>query len=144
MNRLVRFGSRAWRRLGLEPVAAAVVAEEEPPDPRGVGALGYIRQVPADDRYLLTRAELPDQLAVRLGRRIAGELVFGDVPTWTQDDLQRVTDLTREMVHALRRGRHCGPRVDLLSRFDIGATGADASAVFLFDQTNLGNGTIAP
>jgi cell division protease FtsH len=66
--------------------------------PRGVAALGYTRQVPADDRYLMTRTELLDQLDVMLGGRTAEELVFGDVSTGAQDDLQRATDLARDMV----------------------------------------------
>jgi cell division protease FtsH len=66
--------------------------------PRGVGALGYTRQVPADDRYLMTRAELLDRLDVLLGGRTAEELVFGDVSTGAQDDLQHATDLARDMV----------------------------------------------
>jgi cell division protease FtsH len=66
--------------------------------PRGVGALGYTRQVPADDRFLMTRAELLDRLDVLLGGRTAEELVFGDVSTGAQNDLQHATDLARDMV----------------------------------------------
>jgi cell division protease FtsH len=66
--------------------------------PRGVAALGYTQQQPTEDRYLMTRAELLDRLDVLLGGRVAEELVFGDVSTGAQDDLQRATDMTRHMV----------------------------------------------
>jgi len=66
--------------------------------PRGVAALGYTQQQPTEDRYLMTRAELLDRLDVLLGGRVAEELVFGDVSTGAQDDLQRATDIARHMV----------------------------------------------
>jgi cell division protease FtsH len=66
--------------------------------PRGVAALGYTQQQPTDDRYLLTRSELLDRLDVLLGGRVAEEIVFGDVSTGAQDDLQRATDTARHMV----------------------------------------------
>ena len=66
--------------------------------PRGVAALGYTQQQPTEDRYILTRGELLDRLDVMLGGRAAEELVCGDVSTGAQDDLQRATDLTRDMV----------------------------------------------
>jgi cell division protease FtsH len=66
--------------------------------PRGVAALGYTQQQPTEDRYLMTRAELLDRLDVLLGGRVAEEIVYGDVSTGAQDDLQRATDLIRHMV----------------------------------------------
>ncbi len=66
--------------------------------PRGIAALGYTQQQPTEDRYLLTRPELLDRLAVLLGGRVAEELVFGDVSTGAQNDLQRATDIARSMV----------------------------------------------
>ena len=66
--------------------------------PRGVAALGYTQQQPTEDRYLLTRTELLDRLDVLLGGRVAEEIVFGDVSTGAQDDLQRATDIVRHMV----------------------------------------------
>jgi cell division protease FtsH len=65
---------------------------------RGIAALGYTQQRPTEDRYLMTRAELLDRLAVLLGGRVAEELVFGDVSTGAQNDLQRATDIARSMV----------------------------------------------
>ena len=66
--------------------------------PRGVAALGYTMQLPTEDRYLLRRGELLDRLDVMLGGRVAEELVFTDVSTGAQNDLQRATDLARHMV----------------------------------------------
>jgi cell division protease FtsH len=66
--------------------------------PRGIAALGYTQQQPTEDRYLMTRPELLDRLAVLLGGRVAEELVFKEISTGAQDDLQRATDIARSMV----------------------------------------------
>jgi cell division protease FtsH len=66
--------------------------------PRGIAALGYTQQQPTEDRYLMTRAELLDRLAVLLGGRVAEELVFEEISTGAQNDLQRATDIARSMV----------------------------------------------
>jgi cell division protease FtsH len=66
--------------------------------PRGVAALGYTLQTPTEDRYLMRRAELLDRIDVLRGGRVAEEIVFGDISTGAQNDLQRATDLARHMV----------------------------------------------
>ena len=66
--------------------------------PRGIAALGYTQQQPTEDRYLMTRSELLDRLAVLLGGRVAEEQVFGEISTGAQNDLQRATDIARAMV----------------------------------------------
>ena len=66
--------------------------------PRGIAALGYTQQLPTEDRYLMTREELLDRLSVLLGGRVAEELIFGDISTGAQNDLQRATDIARSMV----------------------------------------------
>jgi cell division protease FtsH len=66
--------------------------------PRGVAALGYTQQLPAEDRYLLKRTELLDRLDVFLGGRVAEEIVFGDSSTGAQNDLQMATEMARHMV----------------------------------------------
>ena len=66
--------------------------------PRGVGALGYTIQRPTEDRYLMTRQELEDRMAVLLGGRAAEVLVFETTTTGAADDLQRATDMARAMV----------------------------------------------
>ena len=65
---------------------------------RGFGALGYTMQLPLEDRYLLQRGDLINQLAVLLGGRTAEELALGDISTGAQNDLQRATDMARSMV----------------------------------------------
>jgi cell division protease FtsH len=66
--------------------------------PRGIAALGYTQQLPTEDRYLMTRTELEDRLSVLLGGRVAEEIVFGDVSTGAQDDLQKATSIALAMV----------------------------------------------
>ncbi|WP_321939863.1 ATP-dependent zinc metalloprotease FtsH [Paraburkholderia sp. J8-2] len=66
--------------------------------PRGVAALGYTQQVPTEDRYVLRRSELLDRLDVLLGGRVSEELVFGDVSTGAQNDLERATTMAWHMV----------------------------------------------
>ena len=66
--------------------------------PRGIAALGYTQQQPTEDRYLMTRSELLDRLAVLLGGRVAEETIFGEISTGAQNDLQRATDIARSMV----------------------------------------------
>jgi cell division protease FtsH len=104
--------SRVMNRVEKETVAFheaghALVAESRPNAdrvtkvsiiPRGVAALGYTLQTPTEDRYLMRRAELLDRIDVLLGGRVAEEIVFGDISTGAQNDLQRVTDLARHMV----------------------------------------------
>jgi cell division protease FtsH len=73
-----------------------------------VAALGYTQQRPTEDRYLMTRAELLDRLDVLLGGRVAEELIFGDVSTGAQDDLQRATDIARHMITRYGMGEALG------------------------------------
>ena len=66
--------------------------------PRGVGALGYTIQRPTEDRFLMTREELENKMAVLLGGRAAEQIVFGHLSTGAADDLAKVTDIARAMV----------------------------------------------
>ncbi len=70
--------------------------------PRGVGALGYTIQRPTEDRFLMTREELENKMAVLLGGRAAEEVVFGHLSTGAADDLVKVTGIARSM--AMRYG----------------------------------------
>ncbi len=72
--------------------------------PRGIGALGYTIQRPTEDRFLMTRQELEDKMAVLLGGRAAEHIVFGCVSTGAADDLQKVTGIARSIV--MRFGMH--------------------------------------
>src|SRR5256884_814208 len=66
--------------------------------PRGVAALGYTLQRPIEDRFLMTRDELENKMAVLLGGRAAEEVVFGHLSTGAANDLAKVTDIARSMV----------------------------------------------
>lgn len=66
--------------------------------PRGMGALGYMLQLPEDDRELLTQSELQSRLAVLLGGIAAEQIVYNETSTGAQNDLQRCSDLARRMV----------------------------------------------
>ena len=66
--------------------------------PRGIGALGYTIQRPTEDRYLMTRPELEQKIAVLLGGRAAEKLVFDVLSTGAADDLAKATDMARDMV----------------------------------------------
>ncbi len=66
--------------------------------PRGVGALGYTIQRPSEDRYLVSRSELENRMAVLLGGRAAEMLVFNEITTGAADDLAKATDMARSMV----------------------------------------------
>jgi cell division protease FtsH len=65
---------------------------------RGFGALGYTMQLPLEDRYLMQRRDLLNQLAVLLGGRTAEEIALGEISTGAQNDIQRATDIARSMV----------------------------------------------
>jgi cell division protease FtsH len=66
--------------------------------PRGVAALGYTMQVPTEDRFLMSKSELLNKIAVALGGRAAEEIEFKDVSTGAHNDLARATDIARSMV----------------------------------------------
>jgi cell division protease FtsH len=66
--------------------------------PRGIAALGMTYQLPTEDRFLMTRSELEDRIAVLLGGRVAEELVYGEVSTGAHNDLERATEIARLMV----------------------------------------------
>ncbi len=78
--------------------------------PRGVAALGYTLQLPTEDRYLMTRSELLDKLAVLLGGRAAEELIYGEVSTGAQNDLEQATEIARAMVMDYGMSEKLGPQ----------------------------------
>jgi cell division protease FtsH len=77
--------------------------------PRGVAALGATYQLPLEDRYLLTRSELEDRIAVLLGGRVAEEVVYGEVSTGAHNDLERATEMARLMVMQYGMSEQLGP-----------------------------------
>ncbi len=66
--------------------------------PRGIGSLGYTIQRPTEDRFLMTRQELENKMAVLLGGRAAEHIIFGELSTGAADDLVKVTDIARSIV----------------------------------------------
>jgi cell division protease FtsH len=77
--------------------------------PRGIGALGYTMQLPTEDRYLMTKSELEDRMAVMMGGRVAEELVFNEMSTGAQNDLYRATDVARSMIREYGMSERLGP-----------------------------------
>jgi len=77
--------------------------------PRSIGALGVTLQLPTQERYLVTRADLNDRICVMFGGRVAEELVCGDVSTGAHDDLTRATETARQMVTRLGMSDTLGP-----------------------------------
>ncbi|MBJ7520422.1 MAG: ATP-dependent zinc metalloprotease FtsH [Solirubrobacteraceae bacterium] len=74
-------------------------------------ALGYTISMPAEDKFLTTRAELTDQMAMTLGGRAAEEIIFGEVTTGASNDLQKVTATAKQMVMRYGMSEKLGPRV---------------------------------
>ena len=68
--------------------------------PRGVAALGYTLQLPTEDRFLMTKSELENRIAVLLGGRVAEELIFHEASTGARDDLVKATDVAKSMIKA--------------------------------------------
>lgn len=87
---------------GVDPVHKVSII------PRGMGALGYTIQRPIEDRFLMTRDELENKMAVLLGGRAAEWLVFGHLSTGAADDLAKVTDIARAMVTRYGMSRRLG------------------------------------
>src|SRR6186713_3362175 len=77
---------------GMDPVHKISIVQ------RGFGALGYTMQLPLEERYLMQRRDLLNQLAVLLGGRTAEEIALGEISTGAQNDIQRATDIARAMV----------------------------------------------
>ncbi|MDD5641966.1 MAG: ATP-dependent zinc metalloprotease FtsH [Syntrophales bacterium] len=77
--------------------------------PRGIGALGYTMQLPTEDRYLMTKTELEDRMAVMMGGRVAEELHLQEISTGAQNDLYRATDIARSMVREYGMSEKLGP-----------------------------------
>ncbi len=77
--------------------------------PRGIGALGYTIQRPTEDRFLMTREELMNKMAVLMGGRAAEHLIFGHLSTGASDYISEATDIARSMVTRFGMGGRLGP-----------------------------------
>jgi cell division protease FtsH len=73
-------------------------------------ALGWTLALPVEDRYLRTRTELEDSMAMLLGGRTAEELVFGEITTGASDDIERCTEIARQMVTQYGMSDALGPQ----------------------------------
>jgi cell division protease FtsH len=76
--------------------------------PRG-RALGYTLTLPEEDKFLMTREELNDELAMMLGGRVAEEIMVGDVTTGAANDIERATKVARQMVTEYGMSDDLGP-----------------------------------
>ncbi len=99
--------------------------------PRGIAALGYTMQTPTEERFLMRKTELLNRITVLLGGRAAEQIVFSDVSTGAQNDLQRATDIARNMVESYGMSSQLG-QVHLAPRQQgtfLGTPGAMAANV---------------
>jgi cell division protease FtsH len=110
-NRLLNVHERevtAYHEMGHALVAQAIPGSDPVHKvsiiPRGIGALGYTIQRPIEDRFLMSRNELLDKMAVLLGGRAAEIVAFGEISTGAADDFAKVTGIARSMV--TRYGMH--------------------------------------
>ncbi len=115
-NRLLNPREReivAHHELGHALVAAALPGADPVHKisiiPRGIGALGYTIQRPTEDRFLMTRDELANKMAVLMGGRAAEHVVYGHLSTGASDDISRATDIARSMVTRFGMGGRLGP-----------------------------------
>jgi cell division protease FtsH len=106
------------RRVSFHEAGHALVARAVPTGepvhkvsiiPRGIAALGYTLQLPVAEKFLSTEQELNDQLAILLGGRAAEELACGEVSSGASNDLERASEIAREMVTRLGMSDSLGP-----------------------------------
>jgi cell division protease FtsH len=74
-------------------------------------ALGYTISLPTEDKFLTTRAELTDTMAMTLGGRAAEEIIFSEITTGASNDLEKVTETAKQMVMRFGMSERLGPRV---------------------------------
>ncbi|MGO8751707.1 MAG: ATP-dependent zinc metalloprotease FtsH [Thermoguttaceae bacterium] len=136
-----RLDEQAKRRVAYHEVGHALVAAySKNADPvykisivpRGRAALGYTLQLPADDQFLLTRADLLDRIKGLLGGRASEELIFSEVSTGAENDLERATTLARRMVCLYGMGEsvglvHCAQRPSMYLPAGDGTSQTDCS-----------------
>ena len=137
-----RLDEKEKRRVAYHEVGHALVAAySEHADPvhkisivpRGRAALGYTLQLPEAEQFLMTRSALLDRIRGMLGGRAAEEVVFNEVSTGAENDLERATILARQMVCIFGMSDavgliHCGQRPDPLTlRLLDGAARRDCS-----------------
>ncbi len=77
--------------------------------PRGIAALGYTQQLPTEERFLMTKSELLERMAVLLGGRAAEEIVFEEISTGAHNDLEKASGIARRMVTEYGMSERQGP-----------------------------------
>jgi len=106
------------RRVAFHEAGHAMVAEHVPTGqpvhkisiiPRGVSALGFTLQLPVEEKFLSTEDELKDQLAILLGGRMAEQIELGSISTGAQNDLEKASEIARNMVCNLGMSKKMGP-----------------------------------
>lgn len=106
------------RRVAFHEAGHAMVAEHVPTGqpvhkisiiPRGVSALGFTLQLPVEEKFLSTEDELKDQLAILLGGRMAEQIALGSISTGAQNDLEKASEIARNMVCNLGMSKKMGP-----------------------------------
>ncbi|OPZ14962.1 MAG: ATP-dependent zinc metalloprotease FtsH 4 [Bacteroidetes bacterium ADurb.BinA261] len=90
--------------------------------PRGIGALGYTMQMPLEDRYLMTESELRGKIKGLLGGRVSEEITFGEISTGASNDLERATQLARNMIVVYGMSKKL-PNISLVSKSESGFLG---------------------
>jgi cell division protease FtsH len=90
---------------GVDPVHKVSII------PRGIGALGYTIQRPTEDRFLLSTTDLENRMTVLMGGRAAEKIIFGMISTGASDDLQKATEIAREMVARYGMDETLGNRI---------------------------------
>ncbi len=105
------------RRVAYHEAGHALVAENVPTGqpvhkisiiPRGVSALGFTLQLPIEEKFLSTEDELKDQIAILLGGRIAEDIILGSISTGAQNDLEKASEIARNMVCYLGMSKKLG------------------------------------
>ncbi len=112
-----RLSDEARKRVAYHEVGHALVAAYSPHAdpvhkisivPRGRAALGYTLQLPVDEQFILTRSALLDRIRGLLGGRAAEDVVYGEVSTGAENDLDHATALVRRMVCMYGMGESAG------------------------------------
>jgi len=91
-----------WALPNADPINKVTII------PRG-RALGYTQSLPEEDKYLTSKAELKDRLAMLMGGRVAEELIFADPTTGAANDIEKATDIARRMVMEFGMSDKLGP-----------------------------------
>ncbi|MDD5413054.1 MAG: ATP-dependent zinc metalloprotease FtsH, partial [Methylobacter sp.] len=106
------------RRVAYHEAGHAMVAEHVPTGqpvhkvsiiPRGVAALGFTLQLPVEEKFLSTEDELKDQIAILMGGRMAEEIALGGISSGAQNDLEKASEIARNMVCSLGMSKKMGP-----------------------------------